>query len=214
VRVERLTLGRLDTNCWLVSDDSGGPAFVIDPGDEPDAVLRVLDGRQIAAVVLTHGHFDHVGGVARLLAETDAPLFAYPGDDLDIALPLGAEMHEQLFGSSAAAPPAHRDLEAGETLEAGQLRLTVLPTPGHTPGSVCLLAEDPTGGPPHLFSGDTLFAGSVGRTDMPGGDGRTLARSIAEQLAPLSDATVVHPGHGPDTTIGRERRVNPFFPRG
>jgi glyoxylase-like metal-dependent hydrolase (beta-lactamase superfamily II) len=116
------------------------------------------------------------------------------------------------FGFELVAPAPTRLLDDGDVIEAGELRLTVLHTPGHTPGGICLLAED-FGEDVHLFAGDTLFAGSVGRTDFPGGDPRALARSIAEKLEPLAGATIVHPGHGPDTTIARERHSNFFWPR-
>jgi len=112
------------------------------------------------------------------------------------------------------APPADRILHDGDNIAVGAVTLQVLHTPGHTAGGICLYALDPTGAAPHLISGDTLFAGSVGRTDFPGGDARALSRSIAEKLAPLPPETLVHPGHGPDTSIGREARINPFWPRG
>jgi hydroxyacylglutathione hydrolase len=112
-----------------------------------------------------------------------------------------------LFGFDHTAPEADRTLAEGDVVEAGDLSLEVLHTPGHTPGCICLYGSG------HLFSGDTLFAGSVGRSDFPRGDARALQHSIASRIAPLPDDTAVHPGHGPDTTIGRERRVNPFFPR-
>ncbi|MRR39589.1 MBL fold metallo-hydrolase, partial [bacterium] len=112
-----------------------------------------------------------------------------------------------LFGFDTVAPPADRLLRDGDSVVVGQVTLEVLHTPGHTPGGISLLGNG------HLFCGDTLFAGSVGRTDFPRGDGRVLATSIVARLVPLEDDTVVHPGHGPDTTIGRERRINPFFPR-
>lgn len=209
--VERQIVGPLDVNCWIVSDGSGGPLVVIDPGDDEAEVLGAIASRQVEWIVLTHGHFDHLGAVAAVLRATKAQLAVHEADApfLTDAQGTGGAM----FGfDSHFAPPADRLLRDGDTIEAGELTLTVLHTPGHTPGGICLLADDPDGAP-QLFSGDTLFAGSVGRTDFPRGDARALARAIASQLAPLSPDTMVHPGHGPDTTIGREARVNPFWPR-
>lgn len=206
MNVERLVLGQLDTNCWIVSDDVGGPALVIDPAGDADVLLEALDGRATAVVVLTHCHFDHLAAAREVLQATGAPLAVHE-DDADYVTDV-VGTGGVLFGFDAVAPPVDRRLHSGDIVQAGAIAFTVLHTPGHTPGGISLLGEG------HLFCGDTLFAGSVGRTDFPRGDGRALAASIASQLAPLPDATVCHPGHGPDTTIGRERRVNPFFPRG
>jgi len=209
--VTRLVLGPLETNCWVVSDDAGGPAIVIDPAHDADRILAEAGNRGVASVVLTHGHFDHLGAVEAIVAETGAPLLIHRDDASSITTPAGTG--GEAFGFDVSAPPADRLLEDGDEVTAGEARFLVLHTPGHTPGGICLFALSEGEAPPQLFSGDTLFAGSVGRTDFPGGDGRTLSRSIAEKLVALPPETVVHPGHGPDTTIGRERRVNPFFPR-
>jgi hydroxyacylglutathione hydrolase len=215
VQVERLVLGDLETNCWLVNDEVGGPLVVIDPagdGDDPERLLAAIGAREVGAVVLTHAHFDHLGSAAAVLEATGAPLLAHAADAgrLTSAAPEGTG--GALFGYVQVAPPADRLLHDGDRIEAGNLTLDVMLTPGHTRGSISLLARDGGGGVSHLFSGDTLFAGSVGRTDFPGGDAREMRASIA-RLAALPDATIVHPGHGPDTTIARERRVNVFFPR-
>ncbi len=213
MRVTRVPVGALDTNCWVVSDDAGGPAVVIDPGDDAEAILAAVGDRSVAAVVLTHGHFDHLGAADAVIAASGAPLLVHADDAERITSPGPTGTGGAIFGYPHVAPPADRLLAEGDTIEAGELTLRVLHTPGHTPGGIVLLAEDPAGGAPHLFSGDTLFASSVGRTDFPGGDARALSRSIAEKLAPLAPETVVHPGHGSGTTIGRERRLNPFWPR-
>jgi len=204
MNVERLVLGQLDTNCWLVSDEAGGPLIVIDPAAEEEKLRRAIAGREVAAIVLTHAHADHLGAL-HALREAGVPLLVHAADALAVT---DAERNLATFlGTEAPVDPPDRVLEDDDIVEAGELALHVIHTPGHTPGGICLFAED------HLFAGDTLFAGSVGRSDLPGGDGRVLASSIAEKLAPLPDDTRVHPGHGPDTTIGRERRINPFFPR-
>lgn len=208
----RLQLGPLETNCWIVSDGRGGPSVVVDPaGDYEDLRARVL-GRDISAIVLTHGHFDHLAAAEELVAETGAPLYVGRADGERITSETGTGGEEFGFPGHVARGADHL-LDDGDTVTAGRLELRVLATPGHTQGSISLIAEDPQGGPPQLFSGDTLFAGSVGRTDFSGGDARAMRSSIA-RLAELADGTVVHPGHGPDTTIGRERARNPFWPIG
>jgi hydroxyacylglutathione hydrolase len=208
VVVRRLVLGELETNCWLVSDDAGGPLLVIDPAGEPDTLFDEIGERQVAAVALTHGHFDHLGAASVLLARTGAPLLVHAAD---AAVVTSAEGNGgAMFGFDAVAPRPDRLLVDEDVVEAGRVRLTVIHTPGHTRGSICLFADTADG--PHLFSGDTLFAGSVGRTDLPGGDARAMRASIA-RLASLPPATRVHPGHGPDTTLERESRVNFFWPK-
>lgn len=204
MNIERLVLGALDTNCFLVADDADGPLVVVDPAAEADQLLAAIDSRSVEAVVLTHGHFDHLGAAREVLAATGAPLLVHEADAAAIMTPEGSG--GAVFGFDYASPAADRLLHDGDEVVAGELRLTVLHTPGHTPGSVCLLG----GG--HLFAGDTLFAGGVGRTDFPGGDSAALRRSVV-RLSRLPDETRVHCGHGPDTSIGRERRLNPFFPR-
>ncbi|MRS12928.1 MAG: MBL fold metallo-hydrolase [Actinobacteria bacterium] len=204
MRVRRLTLGPLDTNCWLVDDAVGGPALVIDPADEPQVILDALSPRAVEAVVLTHCHFDHLAAAGAVLRASGARLLVPAADAAYITDTVGTGA--ALFGFSDVAPEADGMLAEGDVICAGELRLSVLETPGHTPGSICLLSHG------HLIAGDTLFAGSIGRTDFPRGDMSAMRRSIA-RLAELPDETVVHPGHGPETTIGRERRVNPFFPR-
>jgi glyoxylase-like metal-dependent hydrolase (beta-lactamase superfamily II) len=166
----------------------------------------------VSAIILTHAHFDHIGAVAEVVAATGAPIYIHALDSRRLTSAEPGGTGGALFGFDHVSPPADRELEDGEVLQAGTLRLEVLHTPGHTAGGISLLATD-SAGPPHLFSGDTLFAGSVGRTDFPAGDASALAHSIASKLAPLPAETIVHPGHGPETTVGREARINPFWPR-
>jgi len=214
MRISGVSVGDLGTNCWVVSDDTGGPAVVIDPGGDAPEILSAIEGRVVEAVVLTHAHFDHLGAAEQVMLATGAPLLVHEADAGRVTSDAPHGTGGAIFGfDGCVAPPADRTLRDGDVIEAGALRLAVLHTPGHTEGGISLLAEDAAGGPAHLFSGDTLFAGSVGRTDFPGGDGRVLARSIAGKLAPLPPDTVVHPGHGPETTIAREQRINPFWPR-
>ncbi len=207
MRIEHHVLGDLQTNCWLVQDDAGGPLVVIDPAAEPARLLAALQGRDVSSIVLTHGHFDHLGAAAALIEVTGAPLLVHESDAARLSSPAADGTGAAVFGRSDVAPAPDETLSDGDSVTAGDLVLKVLHTPGHTQGGISLLSEG------HLFSGDTLFAGSVGRTDFPGGDPAALRHSIAVKLAPLPDDTVVHPGHGPETTIGRERRLNPFFPR-
>ena len=205
MRVQRLVVGLIDTNCWIASDADGVPAVVIDPAGDADAILDALGDRPVEAVVLTHGHFDHLMAVPALIEATGAPLEVHrldAGALADPALNLGG-----MAGVEPVALVPDIILEDGDEVRCGDTPLTVLHTPGHTPGSICLYA------PGHLFAGDTLFADSVGRTDMAGGDARALAASIREKLAPLPDDTAVHPGHGGESTIGRERKRNMFWPR-
>lgn len=213
MRVVRIEVGPLSTNCWIArGDDPDDPWVVIDPGDEAERILSELGGGRVSAVVLTHAHFDHLGAVEEVVRKTGAPLYVHRDDAHRLTSAEPGGTGGAIFGFDHVSPPADRILEDGDVIDAGSAKFQVLHTPGHTAGGISLLATDGSG-VHHLFSGDTLFAGSVGRTDFPAGDARALARSIAEKLSPLPPETLVHPGHGPDTTIARETRVNPFWPR-
>jgi hydroxyacylglutathione hydrolase len=211
VEVERIQVGPLQSNCWIAWE-GGGPAIVIDPGDDLELILAALGPRDVSAIVLTHCHFDHLGAAAGLVRASGAPLMVHSADAEHVSTSVGTGAGLFGFGGELAPGP-DRMLEDGDVVTAGTLVLEVVHTPGHTPGGICLFCANPPGAVPHLFSGDTLFAGSVGRTDFPRGDARELSRSIATRLAPLPAETLVHPGHGPDTTIAREARLNPFWPR-
>jgi glyoxylase-like metal-dependent hydrolase (beta-lactamase superfamily II) len=204
--VETLQLGPVGTNGFVVADDGTGEAAVIDPGGDAPRVLAALDRRRLrpVAVVATHAHFDHVGAVRDLVGVTGAPFLV--GEHERPALEVAAERAMLLFGIAIPPPPPpDRLLRDGDVLALGGLRFTVVHTPGHSPGHICLIGEGVA------FVGDVVFPGSIGRTDLPGGDLDALLRSIATHILPLPDETVLYSGHGPATTVGRERRTNPFL---
>ncbi|MCL5676456.1 MAG: MBL fold metallo-hydrolase [Firmicutes bacterium] len=202
---ETLAVGPYQANCYIVAAEAGGPALVVDPGAQPDRILaRVRElGLEVTHILLTHGHLDHIGAVTAMKEATRAAICIHPLD-----APMLPDPRLNLSASSprpVTALPADRLLEDGEEIPIGGLRLQVLHTPGHTPGGVCFLLPD------RVLSGDTLFAGSIGRTDFPGGDMDQLLKSIRTKLLPLPDHLLVHPGHGDSTTIGDERAGNPFL---
>ncbi len=203
--VASLPTGPLEVNCYIIGCEATRQAAVIDPGGDADAILDGLKerGLTLAMIINTHGHFDHIGGNARLLAASGCALLIHR-DDAPL-LPL-ANQHALRFGLRVdASPEPTRLLDDGERIALGDLELRVIHTPGHSPGGICLLVED------YLFVGDTLFNGSIGRTDLPGGDHRQLITNIKEKLLTLDSEIKVCPGHGPMTTIGREAQSNPFL---
>jgi len=206
--IHQLTVGPLQVNCFLVACRKTGEAMVIDPGEEGDRILYLAEteGYKISKVVNTHGHFDHIGANQQIVDATNATFLMHK-DDLQVLQ--NARNHAQVYGLSVnPSPLPDQFLKQGDTFQVGEQTFTVFHVPGHSPGGICLLSDG------HLFVGDVLFAGSIGRTDLPGGDFDALVEGVREQLFSLPDETVVHPGHGPDTTIGREKRTNPFVGEG
>lgn len=204
---EILPVGPLQCNCSILGDEASGEAIVVDPGDEVLRILALLQRHNLTVkqILVTHAHIDHIAGAARLKQLTGAPILYNPRD-----LPLVKMMDVQAGWLGMPTPEVHPPddtLEDGRVIAITGLTGNILHTPGHTQGSVCL--HLPTQN--LLLAGDTLFAGSVGRTDLPGGDGPMLLRSIHNKILPLPDETVVVPGHGPKTTIGEERESNPFL---
>jgi hydroxyacylglutathione hydrolase len=206
---EILPVGPLQCNCSIIGDEITREAMVIDPGDDIDHVLAIVrkHNLQIKQIVVTHAHIDHVGGAMKLRAATGAPILL---NQNDYALLKMLDMQAAWIG---VPPPGKVEIDhspsTGQTVSAGAHTATVLHTPGHTEGSICLYfpAEK------KLIAGDTLFAGSIGRTDLPGGSTQKIMQSLHQTVLALPDETVVVPGHGPITTIGEERESNPFLLR-
>ena len=211
--LETRAVGPFYKNGYLLACEETGDAVVIDPGDEiGDLIgLALSHGLAVRHVLLTHGHVDHVAGVGRARAAFAAPVYLHRGD-----LPLYQTAVEQaeFFGLSVdPPPPVDRFYGECPPIRFGPHEVEVLHTPGHTPGGVCLHVSRPGRPDKKLFVGDTLFAGSIGRTDLPGGDHDTLIAAIRGVLFKFGDEAEVYPGHGPKTTIGQERRTNPFLTR-
>lgn len=204
--VRHAVVGPFAANAWLAACDRTGEAVIVDPGGEIPRVLALgLPGQyRVTRLFCTHGHIDHVSGAAEAKAATGAPLALHEADAGWLeALPRQAEM----FGFEAGPPPPVDERPAdGATFRVGELEARVIHTPGHSAGSCCLYFPSEKA----IFTGDTLFAGSVGRTDLPGGDYDALASSIKEKLFPLGDDVRFYPGHGPSGTLGEERATNPF----
>ncbi|MBL1067290.1 MBL fold metallo-hydrolase [Streptomyces sp. 7-21] len=210
--------GAWGTNCYLVAPAAGEECVIIDPGHQAAPGVEETIARhrlKPVAVVLTHGHFDHTASVLPVCGAHGVPAWLHPADRYmldDPASALGASIGQPLLGELTVGEPDDlRDLADGTELELAGLRFSVAHAPGHTKGSVTFRLPEADDVPQVLFSGDLLFAGSIGRTDLPGGDHDEILRSLARVCLPLDDSTVVLAGHGPQTTIGRERATNPFL---
>lgn len=205
--IKKLIVGPLEVNCYIIGDEDAGEAAVIDPGDEDDRILVEIkeNGLKLRYIINTHAHFDHVGVNQALKEITGAEILIHEADQ-ELLTVAGEQAF--LYGLDILPSKADRLLKDGDEINLGRINLKVLHTPGHSKGSISLLGDG------FIFTGDTIFAGSAGRTDFPGGSLEELLKSIRERLAILNDRTAVFPGHGPETTIGKEKRYNPFFNEG
>jgi len=203
MKIDNIVVGALQANCFIVYDEDSHDAIVVDPGDDAEKIIRLIEDRKlkVARIICTHGHFDHVGAVTGMKEKTGAAVMLHKGD-LDIYM--RADKQGALWGFQIEQPPApDMYIDEGDELAVGGFRLKVLHTPGHSPGGICLYGEGV------ILTGDTIFAGSVGRTDFPGGSAKELKRSFARIIA-LPPETRIFSGHGPSTTVKYEKKDN-FF---
>jgi len=203
-----LVVGPIQANCYVLGCERTIEAAVIDPGGDVDKILMTLskDKFRCVYIINTHGHFDHTGDNKRLKEVTGAKLVIHRADAPMI---LHQGSNGSLWGMEVEdSPPPDLYVEEKDVITFGDISLKVLHTPGHSPGGISLVSDK------MVFVGDTLFAGSIGRTDLPGGDYEELIRNVKEKIFPLGDDVVIYPGHGPKTTVGREKRSNPFFASG
>jgi glyoxylase-like metal-dependent hydrolase (beta-lactamase superfamily II) len=204
---EILPVGPLQCNCSIIGDETSREAIVVDPGDDIEQIVALIKKHnlQVKQIVITHAHIDHVGGAMKLRAATSAPILL---NQNDYALLKMLDMQAAWIGMrNPGTVEIDQSLEQADTVKAGALSAQVLHTPGHTEGSICLYFPAES----KLIAGDTLFAGSIGRTDLPGGSYEKIIYSLHDRVLALPDETIVIPGHGPLTTIGEERESNPFL---
>jgi hydroxyacylglutathione hydrolase len=202
-----LEAGPIATNCYIIGDEKTREAVVVDPGGDVDRILLILSQHELTVkyIINTHSHFDHIGGNAELHRVTGAPILIHSTEKQMLS---AMSSMAQGFGiNSEPSPAADGTLEEGDVIKVGEIEMKVIHTPGHSPGGISLVIE----GKKMVLVGDTLFQFSIGRTDFPGASHKTLINSIKTKLVPLGDDYEVYPGHGPPTTIGRERKVNPFL---
>jgi len=206
IKIGRMMLGVCQTNCYFVYREGSSKVIFIDPADYGDQIFQAMknNGFEVAAILLTHGHFDHIWGCSRLRQLTSAPVYAYEGEE-DVLL--SSDLNVSAGAGRACTVKANTLLKDGQELIIEGMTFKVIATPGHTKGSCCYYFEEAD----MLISGDTLFEESVGRTDLPTGSMSTLVRSVKDTLFVLPDDTVVYPGHGDSTTIGHEKKYNPFI---
>jgi len=205
MKVKKVVVGIFEVNCYILWDEKDKEAIVVDPGEEGERIIEVIrkDSLKIRSIVNTHTHIDHIGANDFLREKTEAPLLAHSAD---VFLLQNAELNlSSLTGKDRSFGLPDRLLEEGDEIKVGGFSLRILRTAGHTPGSICLYGDN------KLFSGDTLFAGGIGRTDLAGGNLEELQKSIKDKILTLPDEVVVYPGHGPSTTVGKERRSNFFI---
>jgi hydroxyacylglutathione hydrolase len=206
VNIDHRTVGAFEENCYLLADDETGHGVLIDPGDEGDRILRMIAdaGVTLDAIWLTHAHVDHIGAVAAVKRRFDVPVYLHPLD-----LPFYSSLSARaagMYGIDFEQPDGpDADLADGQVLPCGALRFEVMHVPGHAPGLVAFTGHGVS------FGGDLLFAGSIGRTDLPLGDPMDMEASLARYAASLADEVIVYPGHGPATSVGHEKRTNPFL---
>ncbi len=204
--IKSVVVGPVDVNCYVLKDKATGKGAVIDPGGHVERIMSLINDMKadIAEIIITHGHFDHIGALDELRNAVGCGASIH---ELDAEMLLKSRKNLSIFmGTDASFRPAERLLKDGDVIRFGESFLKVIHTPGHTAGGICLYDGEKV-----LFSGDTLFAGSVGRSDFPGGDHYQLIESVVKALAEVKDETVVYPGHGPETGMGYERKTNPFL---
>lgn len=206
LKIGRMMLGVCQTNCYFVYREGSSKVIFIDPADYGDQIFKAMkdNGFEVAAILLTHGHFDHIWGCSRLRQLTSAPVYAYEGEEKVL---LSADLNVSAGAGRACTVKANTLLKDGEEVTIEGMTFKLIATPGHTQGSCCYYFEEAN----MLISGDTLFEESVGRTDLPTGSMSTLVRSVKDKLFELPDDVVVYPGHGDSTTIGHEKKYNPFI---
>ena len=203
--IKNIVVGPLEVNCYILGCEDTKEAAIIDPGDNADEIISNIEkeGLKPKFIINTHAHFDHIGGVKVIQDHFKIDFILHEGD---LFLVENASEQATAFGLKPISKPVvNKNVTNGEKVNLGNKSITVIHTPGHSPGGVCYYSDN------NVFVGDTLFAGSIGRTDLPGGSYDTLINSIKENLFPLGDSTIVYPGHGPSTTIGNEKEHNPFL---